>query len=572
MTLVIDERVICLGKEKINVYLYTRVSTLMQIDGYSLDAQMTKMKAFCDYNGYGIAGEYEDAGRSGKSIEGREAFNRMMDDIRSGKDGVSFVLVFKLSRFGRNAADVLSALQVMQDYGVNLICVEDGIDSSKDAGKLMISVLSAVAEIERENIRVQTMEGRIQKAREGKWNGGFAPYGYELKDGKLYINEEEAEAIRIIFDRYVNTDMGSTGIAKYLENHGIHKIARQNGKNPLFDAALIRKIIQNPVYCGKIAYGRRKTEKVIGTRNDYHFVPQDDYLLVEGLHDAIVSEEMWEQAQVKAVAQAKRYEHVNREKGEKTHLLSGIVRCPVCGAGMYGNKSIKHRKDGTKYKDFFYYGCKHRNMTRGHKCDYKKQIHEEMLDEAVAEVIKRLVSNKKFADLMRQKINMEVDTSALDQEISAYEKQLRQCYSNKDAIMSDLDSLDYDDKHYKRRKADLDDRLYRTYDKMDEMENLIAEAKAKRRSILADKMSGDNIYKALIFFDKLYEKMSETEKRAFYEKLIKEVQVYEERQPNGQWLKSIEFKLPILGEDMKLSLDNSDSVETVCLLSRKASV
>ena len=164
-----------------------------------------------------------------------------------------------------------------------------------------------------------------------------------------------------------------------------------------------------------------------------------------------------------------------------------------------------------------------KNYLKGHKCDYKKQIHEEMLDEAVAEVIKRLVSNKKFADLMRQKINMEVDTSALDQEISAYEKQLRQCYSNKDSIMSDLDSLDYDDKHYKRRKADLDDRLYCTYDKMDEMENLIAEAKAKRRSILADKMSGDNIYKALIFFDKLYEKMSETEKRAFYEKLIKEV-------------------------------------------------
>ena len=103
---------------------------------------------------------------------------------------------------------------------------------------------------------------------------------------------------------------------------------------------------------------------------------------------------------------------------------------------------------------------------------------------------------------------------------------------------------------------------------MDEMENLIAEAKAKRRSILADKMSGDNIYKALIFFDKLYEKMSETEKRAFYEKLIKEVQVYEKRQPNGQWLKSIEFKLPILVEDMKLSLDNSNSVETIVLIER----
>ena len=103
----------------------------------------------------------------------------------------------------------LNQVLFMQDFGVNLICVEDGIDSSKDAGKLMISVLSAVAEIERENIRVQTMEGRMQKAREGKWNGGFAPYGYALIDGKLVVNEEEAVAIRTIFDQYVNTDLGA---------------------------------------------------------------------------------------------------------------------------------------------------------------------------------------------------------------------------------------------------------------------------------------------------------------------------------------------------------------------------
>lgn len=382
-----------MSKEKIKVYLYTRVSTTMQIDGYSLDAQKTKMKAFCDYNEYEIAGEYEDAGKSGKSIEGRIAFNQMMDDIKSGKDEVSYVLVFKLSRFGRNAADVLATLQVMQDFGVNLICVEDGIDSSKDAGKLMISVLSAVAEIERENIRVQTMEGRMQKAREGKWNGGFAPYGYSLIDGKLEVNEEEAVAIRTIFDQYVNTDLEANGIAKYLENHGIHKIARQNGTNPLFDAALIRRIIQNPVYSGKISYGRRRTEKVHGTRNEYRQVRKDDYLLVDGLHEALVSEEVWEQAQVKVAAQAKKYEKVNRDKGEKIHLLSGILKCPVCGSGMYGNKAIKKRKDESNYKDFYYYGYKHRNMTRGHKCDYRRQVHEEMLDAAVAEVISKLVSN-----------------------------------------------------------------------------------------------------------------------------------------------------------------------------------
>ena len=79
----------------------------------------------------------------------------------------------------------------MQDYGVNLICVEDGIDSSKEAGKLLISIIAAVAEMECENIRLQTMAGREQKAREGKWNGGFVLYGYKLENGELVIAEDE---------------------------------------------------------------------------------------------------------------------------------------------------------------------------------------------------------------------------------------------------------------------------------------------------------------------------------------------------------------------------------------------
>lgn len=560
---------VIMNREKIKVYTYKRVSTAMQIDGYSLEAQRARMKAYADFNDYEIVGEYEDAGKSGKSIEGRMQFRQMMEDVKSGKDNISYVLVFKLSRFGRNAADVLSTLQVMQDFGVNLICVEDGIDSSKDAGKLMISVLSAVAEIERENIRVQTMEGRIQKAREGKWNGGFAPYGYQLVNGKLEINEEEAVAIRTIYDQYVNTDIGSNGISKYLENHGIRKIQRQNGKNPLFDAHLVRLILKNPVYCGKIAYGRRKTEKIHGTRNEYHLVEQDNFLLVDGLHEAIIPEDVWNAAQAKLIAQAKKYEHVNKGKNERTHLLSGIVKCPICGAGMYGNKCIKRKKDGTKYKDFFYYGCKHRNMQRGHKCDYKKQIREELLDDAVAEVIVKLVSNPNFATMMQEKINMKVDTTAIDQEISNYEKQLRQDYSIKSKLIEEIDNLNPDDRHYIRRKSDLDDRLYRMYDKIEELESQLIDARAKKTSIEAEKVTGDNIYKVLICFDKLYFAMNDVERRQLIEALIEEIQIYEERKPNGQWLKSIRFKLPIIENDLSIGLDNDTHVETVCLLSRK---
>lgn len=83
-------------------YIYTRVSTSMQVDGYSLDAQKDKLKKYAEFQDMKIAGEYSDEGKSGKNIEGRPQFLQMLKDIESGKDKVDFVLVFKLSRFGRN--------------------------------------------------------------------------------------------------------------------------------------------------------------------------------------------------------------------------------------------------------------------------------------------------------------------------------------------------------------------------------------------------------------------------------------------------------------------------------------
>ena len=236
---------------------------------------------------------------------------------------------------------------------------------------------------------------------------------------------------------------------------------------------------------------------------------------------------------------------------------------------MYGNKSIKHKADGTKYKDFFYYGCKHRTMLYGHKCDYKKQINEELLDDAVAEVIVKLVSNPKFAAMMQEKINMKVDTSVIEQEIEAHEKQLRQSYSAKSRLMEEIDSLDPDDKHYIKRKTDLDDRLYKMYDKIEDTENLLIAARAKKMSIEAEKLTGDNIYKVLIYFDKLYAVMNEQEKRQIMESLISEIQIYPERQANGQWLKAIKFRLPIIEEDMSISLYNYTYIDTVVMLSHK---
>lgn len=185
----------------------------------------------------------------------------------------------------------------------------------------------------------------------------------------------------------------------------------------------------------------------------------------------------------------------------------------------------------------------------------------------MAEVISKLVNNPKFAALMQKKITMKVDTSALEQEIANYEKHLRQNYSVKAKIIEEIDTLDPDDRHYIKRKADLDDRLYKMYDKIEDTESLLIAARAKKTAIEAEKLTADNIYKVLIYFDKLYAVIDEYEQRKFMESLVSEVHVYEERKLNGQWLKSIKLNLPIIEEDMEICLDNETHVETVCLLS-----
>jgi len=198
---------------------YLRVSTSMQVDGYSLDAQMTSIKRYAKAYDIDIVDVYKDEGRSGKSIAGREDFIRMLEDIETGAINVDYVMVYKLSRFGRNSADILYSLQRLQLHNVNLICTEEQLVST-GFGKMMLTVLSAVAELERETIVEQTMSGRKQKAEEGKWNGGFPPYGFGIKDGILIINEEEAEAIRIIYKKYLE-GAGFNAISKYLRYQGI---------------------------------------------------------------------------------------------------------------------------------------------------------------------------------------------------------------------------------------------------------------------------------------------------------------------------------------------------------------
>ena len=132
-------------------------------------------------HGINIIGKYSDEGKSGKNAEHRPAFNQMMEDIRSKKDNIKYILVFKLSRFARNTSDTAKYLQELASYGIGLLGVKDGIDTSTATGKMIANIMGAVAEVELENIHEQTLAGRQQKARSGLWNGAQAPLGYALE-------------------------------------------------------------------------------------------------------------------------------------------------------------------------------------------------------------------------------------------------------------------------------------------------------------------------------------------------------------------------------------------------------
>ena len=547
-------------KARTKCYIYTRVSTAMQVDGYSLDAQREKLRKYADYEDMVIAGEYSDEGFSGKNIQGRHEFQQMLRDVQDCKDGVSYVLVFKLSRFGRNAADVLNSLQLMQDFGVNLICVEDGIDSSKDSGKLMISVLSAVAEIERENIRAQTMAGREQKAREGKWNGGFAPYGYRLENGELSIADDEVEVIRVIFDRFIHTNDGVAGIARYLNTHGYVKKLRQNGTIPKFSAVFVRGILDNPIYCGKIAFGRRKVEKKLGTRNEMHVVKQSEFPVYIGQHEAIVSEDDWNLAQTKRQRTTGRREKVRDP--DHAHILSGILKCPCCGRNLYGNVSKAHSKDN---KTRYYYFCKSIKGQTGHECSFRLNIEQNEINQMVASIVSAMVHNPRFVDAIKEKISSAVDTSELEHQADTIKAQLRQRLNTKSRLEHQMDTLDFNDPYYDRKSLDLQRRYDEQYELIGDMESQLAEIQGQIDDIHQEKITADNIYHLLLAFDEVYNAATEVEQKEFMRAFIERIDIFPEKQPNGNWIRNIVFAFPVPynGKEIReFPLESQSTVET----------
>ena len=292
-------------------------------------------------------------------------------------------------------------------------------------------------------------------------------------------------------------------------------------------------------------------------------------MLNDGIHEGIISEEDWELAHQKRQKTGVSYEKPHSLEHE--HILSGILKCPLCGSGMYGNVNRKKRKDGTAYKDYFYYACKHRRLVDGHNCSYRKQWSEDKVNDAVEEVIRKLVQNPKFEEAIIKKIGARIDTSEVEKEIEELEKQHRQLTGAKSRLGQQMDSLDITDRFYEKKYQDMETRLYRLYDEIEGVENSISEVKNRLLNIKQKKISEDNVYQFLLYFDKLYDKFTDLEKKEFLSSFVEQVDIYEQEQPDGRFLKHIKFRFPVYFNDAEteeLSWDNESTVESVCLLSK----
>lgn len=323
---------------------------------------------------------------------------------------------------------------------------------------------------------------------------------------------------------------------------------------------------------GKIAYGKNVTEKVKGTRDQFRRVKSDEYLLAEGLHEAVIDEELWMQTKAKRKKTGVKWNKTHSLEHE--HILSGIIKCPICGTGLSGTVRRRKNKKTGDYVDDFYYRCQHRHkIDDEHFCNFQPSLNQNEFNHEVEQVILDMVNHDNFRQFVMDKVNTKVDVSALEEERERIRKLLRQVMGAKAKFTDMLDKLDVMDKHYDRKYQDMHDRLDNLYDKISEYEDSIADITARIEAVYGNQITGNQIYDILVHFEMIYYKMTDLEKKEFMKDFINSIELYPEKKDNESIVKQINLKFGVYyegKETMDIRLLNEKTVESIVLLSHKS--
>lgn len=395
---------------------YRRVSTEMQREeGFSLEAQSLRLDAFAESQGWTIVDDYADEGFSAKNTD-RPALKRMISDMKKGKFDV--ILVYRLDRFVRSVTDLHNLLQLMDKYEVMFKSSTEPFDTTTATGRMFITIVATMAQWERETIAERVYENMLKRSEQGLRNGAAAPYGYDLIEGKLIKNTEEAKWVPFMYEQY--RSHGSQNIAKKLNAHGV-----KTKKGEPWSDFSVRYVLTNPIYSGKIRWNHRSLAKGKLTGEDViRDYDQEDF-------EPLVSVEMFEESQ-KLIKQRS----TQAFRSDNHYPFSGVGRCAKCGKNFTGSK--RERISGGEYR---FYKCQGR--FRFGTCDVQA-IAEESIERAFIESL-----TTTFVD-----IDVPEDNK-VNVDIADIEQQLKKLQNKKDRTKELYIDGDISKKEYKKRNDEI---------------------------------------------------------------------------------------------------------------------
>ena len=383
-----------------------------KIDGYSLQNQKDLLMSFInDHNDLHLYKMYVDNGYTGTQFE-RPAFDEMMQDMKSGL--INCIVVKDLSRLGRNYLEAGNYLeQIFPFFKVRFISITDGYDSiSPDFTDeaLIIPLKNIINEGYAKDISVKVSSAIATRKRQGKFMGKVPLYGY-LKDpddkNHLVIDPEASLIVQRVFQMkfdgvslgLIAKQMNEEGIpcpSKYFVLKGLSKETKY--LNSFWDRNTVKRMLTNRMYLGCIVYGKSVRSFAKGIKE--HTVPEENWKIVEGTHEPLVTEEAFERVQElleESSREAKN--HASYAEGDVPNLFRGLIRCADCGGAMRMGKFRKPKKSGAE--EYHYYGvyeCSRHKLIYDYSCP-QKSIRKDILDNAVEEAIRYHI--RMFLDLER---------------------------------------------------------------------------------------------------------------------------------------------------------------------------
>lgn len=451
--------------------LYIRVSTTQQVDRDSLKTQEERLKQYCKAREFSVYKLYKDEGISAKD-KNRPALEALLKDAEDKKFNI--VVFTRLDRITRSLQDLLFLVSYFEKQDIKLLSLNENINTEGPMGRFMLNLLGALAQLEREIDSERVSTDMHYRAEKGKWNGGIIPFGYTTRDKliqqfrakgmsqakafgradketpenkKLYLLEEEAQIIKQMYEAYLK----EKSLRKVVNSFNLRGLKTRQGD---WTTTTIRRMLTNPFYLGYITYGKRKADISTGKLRK---VDKDKWKIVKGEHKPIVTEKKF-----KEVQELLREKTSKPTKSDKTYLLSGILKCWLCGGKMYGYTHTKRYSDGTT-REYLYYRCA-TTSRKGTSVCKGQTIDGEPLEKIVTEAVLTLSDNKQFltekAKLIRElKKAVKPDTKDREQARRQLEKREKELSQRRETLLDKLERKIIDDETFTPRFRQINNQL-----------------------------------------------------------------------------------------------------------------